>query len=222
MKPLLIIAGFLCVYRLDAAPQKFPEHNFVIEVPESWTDITPKPPLVVVAIQSADQRRRLLVFGVAVPEKERAKFATDFRAGIKSSLEEQRCQIDPEQQITIGDLPFITFTAHRSDGIAFTSYVTAAGDRGYLMQTLAEESLARSDAELRGIVHSFRLLSPAKPLPLHTPLPSKAYKVGRIVGIIWTITLIPSVLGVTGWLIYRARKKASARAVAAESRDAAL
>ena len=219
MKPLLLLAWLLLASTLDAALRRFPEHNFAIEVPAEWTEIAAPVPPVVVAVQTPDQSRAVLVMAVEVPEKERHVFAADFRAGVTAGLKDKGCRVEPEQPLTIGDLPFITIPALRPDGMAFTSYIAGAGNRGYLVQVMAEPGLVNSDPELRGIVQSFRLLSPAKPLPTHAPPVRQPSRFAFFIGRIWGITLIASVLGLVIWFIYRTINKRRDRR-AALHRDA--
>src|SRR4051812_18186325 len=78
------------------AVSQFPEHNFSIEIPKGWVNMSPRPPQALVASQNADNTQRLLVFAIKLPANERTTGASDMRAGAKKSISEQGARIDPE------------------------------------------------------------------------------------------------------------------------------
>ena len=189
---LIIIAVLGFYSNLRAAALQFPEHNFSVELPAQWIDITPRPPQTIVAAQSTDNSRRIVVVAVKIL-KAHETAAADFRAGVKDSISNQGWKIEPEQQVTINGQPFISFTAHIPSGGKFTAYTTAAGGEVYMLQAVGGAN-SSSDPELQSIVQSFRFLSPAEIHPLDTPSKSPAYRAGYIfgqiscfVGIVWII-----------------------------------
>jgi hypothetical protein len=184
---LLVSTAFL-----RAEPIRFPEHNFSIDVPTGWNEITPRPPQALVALQNPDNSKRIMAFAVKLPPNERTTGATDLRAGAKKSMSEKGWRIDPEQQLTINGQPFISFAAHLPSGETGTAYTTAAGGEIYMLQIM--QSAALQDAsELSSIVQTFRLLSPAELPPLNTPPKSAAFRAGELVGrgLFFAIILAP-------------------------------
>jgi hypothetical protein len=201
-KRLTIVAFIACVSYVGAAPLQFPEHNFSIELPAAWVDITPKPPEVLIASQSPDNARRMLIFAIKMPDNERGTAAADFRAGVKDSMIKQGWRIEPERQLTINGQPFISFASHSPSGTTLTAYTTASGGEVYMLQAMNGDTSV-SDPDLQSIVQSFRLLSQAETQPLNTRSRSAAYRAGYIFGRILFIVIIATIIG----LIVRARFK---------------
>jgi len=201
---LIALSLLVSTSLLRAEPLRFPDHNFSIEVPTGWTEISPRTPQALVALQSLDNSKRILAFAVKLPPNERATGATDIRAGAKKSMSDQGWRIDPEQQLTISGQPFISFTAHIPSGETLTAYTTAAADEIYMLQAI--HGAAVTDAsELQSIIQSFRLLSPAETPLLNTPPKSAAFRAGYVVGRVLFFAVIPCAILV--WLVIRAKSK---------------
>jgi hypothetical protein len=200
----IVASAILGCLSAFGAPTQFTQHNFSMELPAGWTEMRPRPPLAVVALQSPDNSQRLLAFTVKLPPNERASGATDVRAGAKKSMSDNGWRIDPEQQLTINGQPFISFAGHVPTGEAITAYTTAANDTVYMLQAV-RSATAGSDSEIQSAVRSFRLLSPGAALPLNTPPKSGAFRAGYVVGRILFFTTIPAVL-LAVWAIRRSRR----------------
>jgi len=185
----------------------FPEHNFSIDVPAGWTQITPRPPQALAALQNPENTSRILAFATKLPSNERATGAADVRAGAKESLSGLGFKIGPEQQLTISGRPFISFTADHPGGQTLTAFTTAAGDEVYM---LSIGGVGADDPEFQSIIQSFRLLSPVEPSPLNAPSKSAAYRAGEKFGRALIFGAIPCallVVGVVIWLVFRPRSK---------------
>jgi hypothetical protein len=203
--PLPALALLVSAAFLRAEPIRFPEHNFSIDVPTGWTEITPRPPQALVALQNPDNSKRMMAFAVKLPPNERTTGATDLRAGAKKSMSDKGWRIDPEQQLTVSGQPFISFAAHVPSGETLTAYTTAAADEVYMLQIIQGTPLTDA-SDLQSIVQSFRLLSPAEIPPLNTPPKSAAFRAGEVVGRALFFATIPCVIVVI-WFVIRARSK---------------
>jgi hypothetical protein len=138
MRIPVLLSVLFCSTQAFAAPLRFPDHNFSIEMPETWVPISPQPPEVLAAVQSPDAAKKLLVAAVKLSPLHRSSGADQFRRGMKKGMTSEGWQIDPDRPLTIGDLPFISFATHNQSGITGATYTTAAGDLVYVIQTFAQ------------------------------------------------------------------------------------
>jgi hypothetical protein len=205
MRISILLTFLFCSLQAFAAPIRFPDHNFSIEIPTTWVAISPLPPQTIVAVQSPDAAKKLLVSAARLSPRDRSSGARRMRAGAKESMTARGWQIDPERQLTIGDLPFVSFTAHIPTGATLTAYSAAAEDEVYMLQSIIlRASDAASDPELQSAVQSFTLLSPALSQSNSSPTSSTAYRVGQIFGRLFVYVFLPIAI-IT--LIRRARAK---------------
>ena len=209
--PLILAALLLGTSFLQAGTLQFPEHNFSIELPAGWTDIKPLPPQTLIASQSADNSRRILVSAVQLPDRERETGAADIRAGAKHSLGDMGWTFDPERPLSINGVPFVAFNSHAPAGKAggmMTSYTTAAGVEVYMLQTIGRAQ-TDTDPELQSIIQSFRLIKPAEIHQLdQRSNTSAAYRLGYLAGRFAFLLAIPVAILVI-WLVSRGKARRS-------------
>ena len=209
MRIRLILAALLfCTPLLRAGTLQYPEHNFSIALPAGWTDIKPPPPQMVIASQSADNSRRILVTAVKLPDRERETGAADIRAGARHSLGEMGWKFDPEHQVSINGVPFIAFNSHppaTSPVGMMTTYTTAAGAEVYMLQSIGRAQ-TDTDPELQSVIQSFRLINPAEVRSLNKRTDSAAYRVGYFIGRFAIFLVIPVIVLVL-WLANRSRSR---------------
>jgi len=186
-----------------AALRTFPEHNFSVELPAEWTDVTPGRPEAVLASHSPDSERAFVVIGVKLP-KERGTAAADVRTGARDRMSHEGWVLDPDQSMTINGQPFISFVARNQSGATIATYNTAAGDEVYMLQAV-ERLGGGPDPELGSIVQSFRFLSPVKTQPLNIRSNSVGYLIGYHLG-----PYLFAILGVILWLVFRSKSKGKA------------
>jgi hypothetical protein len=208
---LLLLAICAFALRLSGAPLSFPEQNFAIEVPADWTPIGPLPDTpgakLLVASQSADRNKKVLVFTTKYSKPDIAAYATGVRQGIKKPWTANGWTIDAERESTTGGLSFVSFAAHTSTGATITAHTTTAGDEVYILQLISNSGATSTDPELQSILQSFRLLAPPKALPLATSSKSAAFeageKFGRVIG--WVVGSALVAGGIL-WLISRMKR----------------
>ncbi len=209
---LLFLAVCAFALRLSGAPLSFPEQNFSIEVPPDWASMGPLPDTpgakLLVASQSADKNKKVLLFTTDYAKPDIAAYATEVRRGIKRPWTAGGWTIDAERETTLGGLSAVTFAAHTPAGASITAYTTSAGDKVYILQLISNSDGAGTDPDLQSILQSFRLLAPPKALPLATSSKNSAAfeageKFGRVVG--WVVGAA-LVAGGISWLIARRKK----------------
>jgi hypothetical protein len=166
-----------------AAPLKFVEHNCSVEIPPGWSAINPQPPDSLLAVQSPDKVSKFVLFATKTSTREHPNAAGEVRDRRKQEMTKAGYKIDPEQAATIGDLAFVTFTAHLPSGGSVTEYTTTAGDQVYLIQAISKDQDAPNDPQLQQAVQSFRLLGApatvaAEPPP---PVPKFANNYARLI-----------------------------------------
>jgi len=146
-----------------AAPLKFVEHNFSVEIPPGWAAIVPQPAESLLAVQSPDKADKFLVFATKTVTRKHPNAAGELRERRKQEMTKVGYKIDPDEETTIGDVPFVAFTAHMATGGTLTTYTSGVGDEVYLMQAISKDQEAANDAPLQLGVQSFRLLGPPPP-----------------------------------------------------------
>src|SRR4051812_27759068 len=98
---LVLLALFSSTVSLKAAPTSFPEHNFSMELPAGWTDISPRPEQTLIAAHSADNSERILVSALKLRGRDRESGASEMRAGVKKGFSEQGLRIEPDREVTL-------------------------------------------------------------------------------------------------------------------------
>ncbi len=194
---LILLGGSL---QTSAAPIRFPDHNFSVEIPAGWMPIRPLPPEALAAVQSPDASKKLLVFATKYRAKESSSDAHNALEGARETLGKQGWKIDPERPLTLGGQPFVSRTAHIPTGGTMTAYATAAGDQLYMLQTFLQAGDATRDPDLQSIVQSFTLLSPPPPPIDTTPLWADPRRAGRAFG---NLIVYGSIFAVVATLIRR-------------------
>ncbi|HEY3901437.1 MAG TPA: hypothetical protein VGM54_22700 [Chthoniobacter sp.] len=150
-----------------AAPMKFADHNFSMEMPPGWSTLTPQPADTLLAMQSPGRAQKLLVYAMTRPARNHPDAARELGENAKKGMTKAGYQIGPDQSTTIGDLPFVFFTARVPDGGTMAAYIGSAGDEIYMMEGISKDKDADSEPQLQAALRSFRLLSP--PGAFHAP-----------------------------------------------------
>ncbi len=203
----LIIAASIPIFAI-ASPHADKEHNFEIDVPDNWHAIKkPQPAFNIIAVQSPDQQKILLVSSMDIPPSERFSFSRGMFSGVKEGLQKASWHLTREEEVKINDLTFHSVLA-RGEAVKTTAaYVTSAGEYGYCLQIYSDKSEASNDAELQSVIKSFRLLA------FRQPNESTAYDVGFFIGrhlVLFAVIL----LGFIGFLWFILRKWRKRRNVA--------
>jgi hypothetical protein len=195
--PFLLVA---CAATAFAAPLRFPDHNFSVELPPGWVPINPQPPDTLLAVKSPDGARRILVATAKLPEAERAKGIENVIDRLKASMAKQSWSFEAAQSEKIGDLPFSVVKGHgTADASALLAYVAGAGEDVVILMFLGRNGLSPADPELLATVQSFAWIKPAAALAVSAPAAPVASGFGHQ---LLTAALIA--LGVWGaWLIFR-------------------
>src|SRR5690242_16527741 len=110
----LILFGLCKAFTAYGAASSFPEHNFAIEIPDSWVAINPRPPIAVIAVQLPDASKKLVVTTNKIPDDEKANAGLNLRAGIKDTMTAQGWKFEAEQRLESGGLPFVRLSARRA------------------------------------------------------------------------------------------------------------
>jgi hypothetical protein len=172
MRHIALLTAFLLlsVYAL-AGPMNFVEHNFSVEMPSGWSTISPAPRDALLAVQSPGKTQKFLVFASKTQSLVHPDAGREVRNDTKDKMTKIGYKMDPDQDITLGGVPFVSFVAHLpSGGSAITVYTAKAGDQVYMLQAISMGSDAAGEAQLQAAVQSFKLLhpvdAPAAPSPL--------------------------------------------------------
>jgi hypothetical protein len=190
-----------------AAPLKFVEHNFSVEIPPGWSAITPQPPESLLAVQSPGSAVKFLVFATKTSTRQHPDAAREVREGAKQQMTKGGYKIDPDQEMTIGEVAFVAFTAHRPTGGTLTAYTGTAGEEVYMMQVIARDQDAANDPQLQLAIQSFRLLGPpAPPGTSDAPPPLASLSGNKFARLIFTALLFMAALMFFRRLTLRGRK----------------
>lgn len=196
----------------SAETLSFPEHNFALDIPEGWarTDV---PAPAVAAAKSADGQKVFVIIAARVPENERDTAVQSMSSAAKKASKAKGWKIGAERRMVVKGTEFDTYTSEIPGGITSISWMTSAGSEAYAFQGLHKAGDASSDAELKSIIESFRLLSPASANMSSYDTNSAAYRVGRLLGGPCACIFLLGLLVLAGfgifWLIRR--KKAASR-----------
>jgi hypothetical protein len=175
----LILAVIFAVFgglSARAVPVNVQAHNFGIDVPGDWHQLTVQSSLVSLAGQSPDKQRSFLISTVTVSGSDRQRSAGDMFNGLQKGMSDAGWEVANQTEVTLNGLPFHTFTAHLAPTKTAAAYVTSAGDYAYAIVLYATATDAASDPDLRAIIDSFHLIVPQ---PANE---SAAYRVGYTAG----------------------------------------
>ena len=165
MRHTTLLPLLFCFSQAFAAPIRFPEHNFSIDIPTNWKPISPRPGSepsnAVVAVQSRDTLKNLFVL-VTKFQGEKGS-SRNFGMIEKKHMSDLGWQIDPDGQLTIGGLQFVTCAMHSPSGAIQTLYFAVAGNEIYVIQSVVRAAKAANDLDLQSTIQSFSLLSPDTP-----------------------------------------------------------
>lgn len=198
----VILSGIATAETLSVA-----EHNFTVDLPEGWSK-TDAPAPAVAAIKNADGQKIFIIVATRIPDSERDTAVASMARGAKEATKAKGWTISGERKVSINGMTFETFNSRPPNtGATLTSWMTLAGSEAYALQAIHKSGSAESDAELRSILNSFRLLSPADVNVPACDKTSVAYRIGRLVGgpcvcVFLLGLLVGAGLGIV-WLIRR-------------------
>jgi predicted Zn-dependent protease len=173
----LALSGFVFSETLS-----FPEHNFSVELPEGWIK-TDAPAPAISAAKSADGQKIFVIVAARTPDNERDTAVASISRAAKEASKAKGWKISDERQAVINGITFETYNAQLPGGAGtVASFMTSAGNEAYALQAIHKAGIANTDAELRSIVNSFRLLSPAAANMPSYDKTSFAYRLGRLMG----------------------------------------
>jgi predicted Zn-dependent protease len=205
-----ILSGLLGT--ASAETLSFQEHNFALEIPEGWTR-TDAPAPALGAAKNADGQKIFVIIATRVPANERDTAVQSMSSAAKKASKAKGWKIGAERRVVVNGIEFDTYTSEIPGGITAVSWMTSAGSEAYAFQGLHKAGNASSDAELKSIIESFRLLSPASVNMPSYDTNSVAYRTGRLLGGPCVCIFVLGLLVVAGlglvWLIRR--KKAASR-----------
>src|SRR5580765_1313394 len=69
-----------------SAPLTFQDHNFAIEIPATWQQLNPPPPQTLLAAQTPDGLKTVLVSTMKITAQDLATAARDMKAGARQSV----------------------------------------------------------------------------------------------------------------------------------------
>jgi hypothetical protein len=121
-------------------------------------------------VQSPEKKQKFLVFATKTQSLVHPDAAKDVRKDTKEQMTKAGYKIDPEQDTTLGGMPFVSFVAHLpSGGGTVTDYSANSGDQVYMLEAISLESDAASEAQLQAALQSFKLLAPVDALAESAP-----------------------------------------------------
>jgi hypothetical protein len=124
-----------------------------------------------------------VIIAVRMPDNERDTAVASMSRGAKEAAQAKGLTISGERKVSINGIRFENFNSQLPNaGGTMTTWMTLAGGEAYSLQAIHKTGSSESDAELRSIVNSFRLLSPVE---VNVPVYDKtslAYRIGRLVG----------------------------------------
>jgi predicted Zn-dependent protease len=189
-----------------AETRSIKEHNFSVEIPDGWSETSVAAPTVFAA-KSADSQKAFVVITTKIPDKEKSSAARSMAAGAKDAAQKKGWKTLSEGEMTMAGLEFKTLQMSAPDGMTTISWMTSAGDEAYILQGVAKTGDASTDADLRSIMRSFRLLSPAQANPLGNDKGSLTYKAGYFFGCCFTFAIPVAII--VAVIIWRRRKTKS-------------
>src|SRR5260370_25483515 len=89
-----------------ATTRIFEQHNFAIEFPSNWHEIKPPAPQVLVAVQSPDRLKTILIVAHEFPEHELGTVVSGMMAGSRRSFIEKGWQVIDKDATSINGVPF--------------------------------------------------------------------------------------------------------------------
>jgi hypothetical protein len=204
--PVALVVLLLSVLSARAETREFPELNFSIDIPSSWTPVTPMPPQAVGIWQGPDGKR-LMVSAGKVEQGDKTHPVTEMRAGLKKGLTDNGWKLEEDQESTLGQLPSILVRGSRkSPDLFMFAHIASTAEHGYMCSFSLGPDGSFADAEAKFIAGSFRLLKPVASQPLSAPEPSTAYKIGFVLGRYAYVILGVLLLLVVAILVFRKRK----------------
>ena len=161
MRPIALLSAFLLLSACAlAGAMNFVEHNFSVEMPPGWSSINPAPRDALLAVQSPSKTQKFLVFATKTQSLVHPDAGRDVRNDTRDKMTKAGYKIDPDQDTTLGGVPFVSFVAHLpSGGGTDTVYTAKAGDQVYMLQAISLANDAAADAQLQAAVQSFKLLA---------------------------------------------------------------
>ena len=197
---LLSILLLFTVHAL-AAPMRFTDYNFSMEMPAGWSALSPQPADTILAMQGPGRAQKLLVYVTTMPARSHPDAARELDDNARKGMTKAGYQIGPDQNTTIGDVPFVFFTAQVPGGGTMAAYIGSAGDEVYMMEAISKGKDAASEPQLQAAIKSFRLLSPAA--SFHAP-PSASRSSNHLYLLVIAAIVV---IGMVGFLLRRMTAK---------------
>src|SRR5262245_37131545 len=152
----IVLASLFIVSQASlAAPRVFRDHNFSIEFPSHWRVLNPPPPQTLVAAQSPDGLRTLVIVATKLPKSDIPAAAADMIAGAKQSAIDNGWRVTNEREASLSGVPFHALRTQVSASASTVTYISVTGNEGYILQGVCTACDADSDPELMAAVNSF-------------------------------------------------------------------
>src|SRR5437879_863087 len=111
-----------------ATPSIFQQHNFAIEFPSNWHEIKPPAPQVLVAVQSPDRLKTILIVAHEFPEPELGTVVSGMMAGSRRSFIEKGWQVIDKDATSINGVPFSVVLTRASTNSSIINFFGVVGN----------------------------------------------------------------------------------------------
>jgi hypothetical protein len=185
-----------------AGPVVVKNHNFAIDIPPGWQPMKPPAPNLVVAVQSSDRHKKVLVGAATLsPNEERVKSSRNAFEGMKAGMTNAGWKIVRESGATLSGVLFHSVVAEGARSTSAIAYVSSTGEEIYSIQMYSDTIEASSDPELKSILRSFHFIS------ARSGNESVAFRMGYFLGHYGIPLLVVIVFISVAWIIVRRIRK---------------
>jgi len=190
--------------------------GITLEVPDGWVEsaemakaVPPSAELIAGLAATAGGRTFTALSASLKPNE-----AVGYTKGLLSSLTNQGFSLSANTPVTINGVNFDSYTGTRADATIPTLQIFSAfgNDHAYAISLYSQIGDPTHDAELQGLVQSFRFQVPPKPFPTNTAY-NIGYQAGRTLGA-WAggtlaiagMLACPAALIVAAYFLFRKKK----------------
>lgn len=164
------------------------KYGVALEVPEGWADSPEiaramRPPAELIAGLAASGGKRTFT-GLTASLKPNE--ASGYIKGLLDSLTRQGFTLGAKTPVTIHGVAFDSYTGSLAGAPApiLQIFSTFANGRAYTISVSSQIGDPTQDAELQGLVRSFRFLTPPQPFKQAADARAIGYEIGRFIGML--------------------------------------
>lgn len=176
---VLLLLAFCQICRAELV--RFEEANFSIDIPATWTKAE-APPEALAVFRSPDDSKGVTLMTAKFSPEDAPTALEKMISGAKRWAKNANSPISGEHEKVIDGVTFRGYSATLPGDVTVNAAMAVVGVRGYSIQGFSGGTDAATDAEILGILDSFRLLTKASSPAAGRSSEGAAYKFGELVG----------------------------------------